>query len=305
MTAMASRQGRSGKQHRQRPHPRPLRRRRAEFLEVGLAAAVVAPLTAAAALVSGAAAAVMGATAATAALGILLTRTERRLRRRMVFDRGATDAAIRRGNRELFVQLEALASLRDATALTHPLPATGGWAASADFLVEIIRHVQSSGPLTVLELGSGTSSVVVAACLRRGGGGRLVSLEHQPEYAELTRRELTAQGLDDIATVVDAPLVATTLGAEMWRWYDLGGLGLEGSVDVLLVDGPPADTGRLARYPALPLLLARLGPNATILVDDGDRDDERAMVARWQAEIPGLHARYLELTKGAYVVTRG
>ena len=182
------------------------------------------------------------------------------------------------------------------------MPATSGWAVSADFLVEIVRHVQSTGPLNVLELGSGTSSVVIAACLRRGGGGRLTSLEHQPAYAEQTRRELSAQGLDAFATVLDAPLVDVTLERGAWRWYDLSNVSPSERFDVLLVDGPPADTGPLARYPALPLLLTRLSPTAKILVDDGDRADEREMVARWQDETPGLEVRYLSLAKGAYVI---
>ena len=80
----------------------------------------------------------------------------------------------------------------------------------ARLLVKIIRHVQPVRPMNVLELGNGTSRVVLAACLRRGGGGRLISLEHKPQFARRTRDEISANGLDAFATVLDAPLVTMT-----------------------------------------------------------------------------------------------
>lgn len=41
---------------------------------------------------------------------------------------------------------------------------------------------------------------------------------------------------------------------------------------------------------------------SSILLDDGDRPDEREMVGRWQAELEGFAASYLPLVKGAWLL---
>ncbi|MFV2063282.1 MAG: class I SAM-dependent methyltransferase [Chloroflexota bacterium] len=209
---------------------------------------------------------------------------------------------IHAAERRLFSQLEALAWLRDELDLKRPLPATRGAAAAPDALLQLVRLVDRGEPRSVVELGSGVSTIVIAARLKAAGKGRLVALEHEPTYARATRAELRAQGLDGIATVVDAPLVEVSVGDETWQWYEIGAEMPE-RIDLLFVDGPPGRTGPLARYPALPLLRDRLVPGATILVDDGDRADEQVMVQRWESEIEGLAARHLAFAKGAWLVT--
>jgi hypothetical protein len=53
------------------------------------------------------------------------------------------------------------------------------------------------------------------------------------------------------------------------------------------------------------MLLDRLAPDAAIVIDDGARADEREMVARWCAEVPGLTVRQLRTQKGGTLLTRG
>jgi predicted O-methyltransferase YrrM len=142
----------------------------------------------------------------------------------------------------------------------------------------------------------------MARRLQQAGRGRLVALEHAPEYARATRVEIAAYGLEDYATVLDAPLVDHVIEDEKWSWYELGP-DVPGEVDLLLVDGPPGTTVALARYPALPLLRDRLAPGAVVLLDDGDRDDERKIVQRWKAELGGVEPVYLPLGKGAWSLT--
>jgi hypothetical protein len=73
------------------------------------------------------------------------------------------------------------------------------------------------------------------------------SLEHDPISAAETRAMLADHGLDDWATVIDAPLVPVTLGGETFRWYDDSGLKGLKAIDMLVIDGPPLDTNALAR----------------------------------------------------------
>jgi len=211
---------------------------------------------------------------------------------------GAVDAAESR----LYQQLEALDWLRAELQLARPLPPARGWAAAPDALAELVRLIDRVRPAQVVELGSGVSTIVIARRLQQQGQGRLVALDHLPTFAAQTRAELARQGLAEVATVVDAPLVEVRLDAETWRWYTLGP-DVPAHIDALFVDGPPSTLGPLARYPAMPLLRHRLVPGAIVFLDDGDRPDEQEIVRRWQAQGDGLEARHLSLSKGAWLLT--
>jgi hypothetical protein len=69
--------------------------------------------------------------------------------------------------------------------------------------------------------------------------------------------------------------------------------------EVVFVDGPPTSTGKLARYPALPLLWRHLSPNGTLLLDDASREDEGEAIRRWSSEFPGLDVKLHRDVKGS------
>ena len=232
-------------------------------------------------------------------------RVRRRLRQRMDAHAEHQARLVLRETARVYAQLEALAAIRDTLDGRISVPSTTDWAASADLLRELASVVMTRRPSVVVETGSGTSTVVIAACLERLGAGHVWSLEHLASYGSATRELLAGRGLAHRATVVDAPLVDVRVGDGTWSWYDLEGLPATGPIELLFVDGPPGDTGPLARYPALPVLLDRLAPDATIVIDDGSRADEREMVARWCAEVPGLTVRSLHLQRGGKLLTLG
>ena len=94
-----------------------------------------------------------------------------------------------------------------------------------------------------------------AYALRRAGRGRLVALEHDARYAELSRALVTAHGLDDVVEVRLTPLIDQPVGGATQRWYDTTALDDLDGIGELFVDGPPGETVPSARYPAIPLLL--------------------------------------------------
>jgi len=201
-------------------------------------------------------------------------------------------------------QMEAYVSLVAALQPVHPLPTMRHWAASPDVLKEIAELVLEGSPKLVVEASSGTSTVIIALCLRKlGNGGRVLALEHDAVFAERTRRALRAQGLSDIATVTHAPLKPYLIGTTTYHWYDLDELTLDVPINLLVVDGPPGSVQRMARYPAVPLLVDQLAPDAVVVVDDGARSDERRMVQEW-TQSHAMQAEYLHLDKGAYVLRR-
>lgn len=190
-------------------------------------------------------------------------------------------------HREVLTDTQAVHQLMRDYAPVEPLPPLAGWALSPSGLVWLTRHVANARPSTVVECGSGTSTVWSAMALRANGMGHLTALDHNPEFAKRTRDALERHGLNEWATVVDAPLTAVQTPRGPFDWYDIAHQEF-GEIELLLVDGPPAATGSHARYPALPVFAPHLADGAVIVVDDMVRSDEREAVGFWLAEFDGL-----------------
>ncbi|WP_028648773.1 O-methyltransferase [Nocardiopsis sp. CNT312] len=215
--------------------------------------------------------------------------------------------------RDDYEQQVAWTELREWLDTAPFMPSLRGWAASPDVLRTLVRHIDRLRPELVVELGSGASSVWIGYALRRAGRGRLVAIDHDAAYAELTREMVAAHGLGDVVEVRHAPLTEieateVEIGGETVRtadlWYDSAPLAdLEG-IGLVFVDGPPKPTGRLVRYPAVPVLLPRCREDAVIVLDDADRVDERAAGDRWLAEHPELRRTEEPTEKGTHVFSR-
>lgn len=167
-------------------------------------------------------------------------------------------------------------------------PAAGGWAATPQTLLAMVGAVQSrEGEVLVVECGSGTSTIWLAAAMRQRGSGRVVAVEHEAEFAEATREHLRRNHLEDWAEVRYAPLAPVTIGEATYDWYDVACFEDLRSIDLLFVDGPPWRTGENARYPAVPVLGERLAEGAMVVLDDVGRDQERVIARRWTTEQHG------------------
>lgn len=206
-----------------------------------------------------------------------------------------------------YKRLEALFSLFSTLQPTVPLPDTGrihAMAASPDFLKKITEIIHQQHPELIVEASCGLSTLISAYCLQKLGKGKVIALEHDAQYAASTQEMIALHGLQDIATVIHAPLKETVINGESWQWYDISELQLEQPIDLLFVDGPPAKLQPLSRYPALPLLFEHLHEHSVILLDDGKRPDEQEIVKRWSQEFQGLSAEFLPLERGAYLIRR-
>jgi predicted O-methyltransferase YrrM len=168
----------------------------------------------------------------------------------------------------------------------RPMPELGHWAVSPSTLVWMLDRLSDASVRTILELGSGSSTIWFATALaKRGSEGQVVALESGADYAESTQTELAERGLRDRAQVLHAPLVDTAVpGRENQPWFDLSVLPDLPPVDLLFVDGPPGAIARQVRYPAFPLLADRLAPGATVVLDDTGRSAEAAIVKAWKQE---------------------
>jgi predicted O-methyltransferase YrrM len=212
------------------------------------------------------------------------------------------NAELKRVSEVSVAQIESLFSIFSTLKPHLPLPTTRGWAASPDLLKEIISLTHRQKPQLVVEASSGVSTLIIAYCLQRLGTGKLISLEHEEKFAQATQNNLSLHGLEDVATVIYAPLVEVEINGSKWLWYDLTKVEIPEAIDLLIVDGPPGTTQKLARYPAVPLLYEKLSKDAMVLLDDGARSDERQIVEQWMAELKISNSEYLPLEKGAYLI---
>jgi len=185
-----------------------------------------------------------------------------------------------------------------------PLPLPGGWAASTDLLGELLRTIAVRRPRCVVELGSGVSTLVIAAALRSNGAGRLISIDGDEGYAAHTRDQLQRQALSDWVELRFAALTEMKCEGILRPWYDTRVLADVAEVDLLFIDGPPTALRADIRYPSLPFFWRRLAPGAIVLLDDAGRAAERAMATAWQHQFPDATYEYLHLEKGALRITR-
>lgn len=189
-------------------------------------------------------------------------------------------------------QMEAIAGLYATLRPGRPLPPMSGWAASPAVLLELCLTVMERRPSTVVELGSGTSTVVLGRSLQAlGERGHLHSFDHDPRWAERTAALVRDHHLEDVVTIHVCPLgpvdvAPMGLRGGPARWYQ--GATIPSGIGLAFIDGPPSGTGAHARFPALPLLADDLADGALVVLDDADRDDEREIVSEWRRRYPGL-----------------
>ena len=201
-------------------------------------------------------------------------------------------------------EFESLLALYATVKPTFPLPNTRKSAISPDFAKIIVKLIKEKQPKTIVELGSGVSTIISGYALNENGKGKIVSLEEDPTFAEVTKENIKRHDLASIARVICAPLKDKTINKKKWKWYDISKLKVK-SIDMLVVDGPQ-QYGRkesMVRYPALPVLFKRLSPKAIILVDDAAREDEKRIVKKWTKEYK-LICQYIKTEKGAAILRR-
>ena len=184
------------------------------------------------------------------------------------------------------------------------MPRPGTWAASEDLLLWLAGYVLEVRPSLVVDLGSGQSSVWMAAAMRAAGyPGRVVGVDHEAEYADATTELGRRQGVSEWLTVIHAPLAQEEIGGRSVTWYDVSALDGLRDVDLLSVDGPPGQGNPQARWPALPFFRDRLAPGARVVLDDMIRPDEQAIADDWLSRYPGTEIDRLDFEKGAAVLT--
>ncbi|MEW6647026.1 MAG: class I SAM-dependent methyltransferase [Pseudomonadota bacterium] len=197
--------------------------------------------------------------------------------------------------------IQAYQSLCTRLGLTRGIPYTPDWSAAPDFLQVIVDHVLTRKPQTIVECGSGLTTLMLARACALNGGGHVYSLENGADYAADTRAWISRYGLNEYSTVLHAPLIPSTINGRDYLWYDISQLAVQ-DIDMLVIDGPPGFIQQHSRYPALPLLFEQMKDECTVFMDDAARPDEQELVAMWQAQYRNTTHTYLALERGCAIV---
>lgn len=179
------------------------------------------------------------------------------------------------------------------------LPNLGSWKADTGLLKLVADHILAAKPKTVVEFGTGASTLIVARSLQLVGGGRFLSFEQHPEFVEATRSWLGDHSLEaDLRAVPLCPAVNGWPGL----WYDHG--ELPETIDFLLIDGPPWTIHPFTRGSA-EMVFDRITPGGTIMLDDAARPGERILARRWRRNWPDFEFRLVNAgTKGTLIGRR-
>ncbi len=190
---------------------------------------------------------------------------------------GARDGLLRQG------QGEQTPSDAEIARLTASLP-IGDWAIDAQTIDRLAELIRTGRPSSVVEFGSGTSTVVIAALLAEldQDGPGLVAFEQDPAWAERSRQALARRGLDRMATVIQLGIGESGDGPP-------GYLPTEEAIEQLrrlppqlvLIDGPTLGSGA-SRLGTLDLVAPHLRDDATVLLDDALRDAELSVATAWR-----------------------
>jgi len=203
----------------------------------------------------------------------------------------------------LYNQVDSLFSVYGVLDnIRYPMPLMRGWGISPDFANVLISKILQNKPENILDLGSGVSSIIMGYCQEKFGKGKVVAIDHEVLYAETTKLNIINHKLQKTVEVIHAPLKEYIISGKKWLWYDLDKINLTNYIDFLVIDGPPGGLQALSRYPAIPLLFDYLSSKATIILDDGNREDETEIVQMWENEFEDLSYVRCESEKGAYII---
>lgn len=194
-------------------------------------------------------------------------------------------------------QIEAYLDLQNFFNHGNHLPKMHGWPVSPDLALYLVDIIDTNNYDMIIEFGSGTSTVLIAQTLSikvqntaSALDTKQIAFEHLPEYHNKTTKELEKYKLVGNVNVALTPLAPLSLPGGEFSYYSCqqylsevaSSLSLKTIKLLVLVDGPPAKTGKHARYPALPILLQAF-PQAQIdiLLDDYGRAEEKGVVELW------------------------
>ena len=149
-----------------------------------------------------------------------------------------------------------------------------GFAAGLSYLRHVGRRTRMTEG-TILECGSGATTLLVAALTERKGNPFVV-FEHNLEWYHYMRELLGRLGFTHVKLVY-APLI----DYGQYCWYSVPDDLQTDPFSLVICDGPPGNNPG-GRYGLLPAMQQRLAQDCVILLDDSHRPAERRIIDIWR-----------------------
>ena len=222
-------------------------------------------------------------------------------------------------------QLEAYFAIHNFLNTGNLLSGFHGWPISPDIGLFIINQMRQKQYDLVIEFGSGTSTLLFAKLVAAEHHQKLmsdllpqkiISFEHHVDFYKQTKDLLTVNGFSQYVDLVHAPLIEWVENEQIFFYYDCKNKleQLSKQIDgkkiniLVLVDGPPGNTCKDARYPAIPFLFEHLeNQQFDIILDDSKRPQEKAVIQKWQefwsSKGIGISDKQIDSEKGIYLAT--
>lgn len=182
----------------------------------------------------------------------------------------------------------------------------GGPSVDAQHVRELLAVLEEMRPRVILELGSGSSTVIVARALQTlGNPPELhVAIDHDVRYLRNTIQLARANGVEQFVRFEHCPLAPIAGYALPWYSNVPETVG-RAQIDLVIVDGPPAyERGKEnSREPALSVLRPFLSKRAVVILDDANRQAEGRILDRWLQEYPEFSLRRIREGKGVAVLS--
>lgn len=200
---------------------------------------------------------------------------------------------------KIFDQIESLLWLYHAVKPNHPFLQFRGWAASPDFLRIVIERINKQKIKRILELGSGSSTIVLGEFLKRTKSrAKIISIDERKESYLKTLHELKQRKLNKKVLLYFCPLVQFTKTDINTKWYSVTKFLFKSKFDLVIIDGPSTLNDPLSRRFTIDRLKNAVASNCLFIMDDTNRPGEQEILKQWIAERKIKNLEQLPTEKG-------
>ncbi|MEA5553324.1 hypothetical protein VB713_20505 [Anabaena cylindrica UHCC 0172] len=171
------------------------------------------------------------------------------------------------------------------------------WALPMDVLQWLEGFIIEKNIKSIVECGSGLSTIFLGEMQQKGVIERSLTLEDNQDWYDYTCRKLLEKNLADYTEVKLTPRKQQACNKILVSWYNISGIE-PFDADLIIVDGPPSRSAMLARHPAPHLLKNFIKPGTYLVIDDYFRSEESKTVEMWLEELPITLIEILGIGKG-------
>lgn len=162
-------------------------------------------------------------------------------------------------------------------------PSFGGWRLAEDtcrFLGILCRTFR---PRSVIEFGSGLSTMILAEEIKQGNVGNVLSIDHNDRFPGYPRSLLSGHPAKSNICLSVSPLGLAAYARKLFAFYvlDKNTLKSNAPYDLVIIDGPPYtfDSREAALYAVWPYLAV----GGMVILDDANRKDkEQVYLRNWK-----------------------